>query len=240
MTEQHICPLAKFSKHKTDDYHCNQQCGASIAVQARYEAANIPDGYRNIYLDNSPVRDNQEKIYKALDAYMKTFIQEDVQIKNLYLSSKSPGTGKTTTSIVILNEWIRRRFLYFAKKGETIPEVLGLFMDVTEFQNRYNMATLSNDDEEMARIASDIRKYSEAPFLVVDDLGVRSATEAFRGYLHTIINARVSRGKPTVYTSNEQIDSLKTIFDARLYDRVRDQTLEMSFSGGSKRGRRTT
>lgn len=240
MAEQYVCPLAKFSKHKTDDYHCNTVCGASIAVQARYEAAGIPEGYRNIYLDNSPAKDDQEDVYKALGAFINTFSKDDVQIKSLYLYSKSPGTGKTTTAIAVLAEFLRRRFLYHAKKGETIPEVLGLFCDINEMQTQYNLATMSNRDVELGRIRDDIERYSSAPMLVMDDVGVRSSTESFRAMVHSIINRRVTNNLPTIFTSNVLMEDLETVFDARLRDRIADQNITLAFKGSSKRGRRAS
>src|SRR5699024_11803461 len=101
------------------------------------------------------------------------FTADDVRIKNLYLVSNSPGTGKTTTGVALINEYIRRRFMYLASKGRTIPEVLALFMDVNDVQTRYNMASMSNDDEEMARIVADIIRYSTTPYLGADNIGWR-------------------------------------------------------------------
>lgn len=233
MTEQ-FQPLAKFTRKGAD---LDSVRAAHIAVMARYEAAGIPSEYFGITLDNSPVREAQRAVYEALDAYANTFT-EDIRHKNVYAYSKSPGTGKTSSALAVMHEWIRRRFLHHVKKGEQVPEVLALFMDVTEFQNRYNLSTMTRNESGLNRIAEEIRRYSTVPFLVVDDLGVRGATEAFRGYLHTIMNARAVNGLPTFYTSNEPMESLKTIFDDRLYDRVRDQTIQMNYSGESHRGRR--
>ena len=202
-------PLTPFFRDKGDGLTA-QQRAAVISVQARYEAAGIPKGYRDIYLDNSPAREDQSEIYSLLESYVKTFTADDVRIKNLYLYSQASGTGKSSTSIAILSEYIRRRFMYLASKGRTIPEVLALFMDVNDVQTRYNMAIMSNDDEEMARIVADIKRYSTAPFLVL----------------------------PTVYTSNVPISDLANVFDARLADRIGDMCGVLQFSGSSKRGKR--
>ena len=230
-------PLTPFFRDKGDGLTA-QQRAAVISVQARYEAAGIPKGYRDIYLDNSPAREDQAEIYSLLESYVKTFTADDVRIKNLYLVSYSPGTGKTTTGAVLINEYIRRRFMYLASKGRTIPEVLALFMDVNDVQTRYNMASMSNDDEEMARIVADIKRYSTAPFLICDDLAVRGATESFRSLVHAVINERNTAELPTVYTSNVHISDLSSVFDARLADRIGDMAAVLQFKGSSKRGKR--
>jgi DNA replication protein DnaC len=77
---------------------------------------------------------------------------------------------------------------------------------------------------------------TNAPFLVMDDIGVRDASEAFRADLHAIINARVADGRPTVYTSNVPMIQTASVFDRRLADRIRDLCVEMTFEGGSRRG----
>lgn len=231
MTER-FQPLAKFTRKGAD---LDSVRAAHIAVMARYEAAGIPSEYFGITLDNSPVRDDQTEIYRALDVYADTFSQ-DVRHKGIYMTSSQTGNGKSTSAIALTNEWIRRRFLYYVKNGKQVPEILALFMDVTEFQNTYNMATMTKNQEMMDKVAKDIARFSEVPFLCVDDIGVRAVSDALRGYLHTIINARTSNRLPTVYTSNERMDTLKRTFDKRIYDRVRDQTIEFTFSGESKRG----
>ena len=230
-------PLTPFFRDKGDGL-TPQQRAAVISVQARYEAAGIPKGYRDIYLDNSPAREDQAKIYSLLESYIKTFTADGVRIKSLYLYSASPGNGKTTSAAVLANEYIRRRFMYLASKGRTIPEVLALFMDVNDVQTRYNMASMSNDDEEMARIVADIKRYSTAPFLICDDLAVRGATESFRSLVHAVINERNTAELPTVYTSNVHISDLSSVFDARLADRIGDMAAVLQFKGSSKRGKR--
>ena len=230
-------PLTPFFRDKGDGLTA-QQRAAVISVQARYERAGIPKGYKHIYVDNNVVRGDQKALYDVLDSYVKSFTTEGIQIKSIYLYSQSPGTGKTTTAASLLNEYIRRRFMYLASKGETIPEVLALFMDVNDVQTRYNMASMSNDDEEMSRIVADIRRYSTVPFLVCDDIGLRNATESFRALVHAVINERVANELPTVYTSNVPIGDLASVFDDRLADRIGDQCAVLKFTGNSKRGKR--
>ena len=97
---------------------------------------------------------------------------------------------------------------------------------------------MSNDDAELERIGNDIKRAQIAPFVVFDDVGIRSSTEAFKSYIHAIINHRTANGMPTVYTSNLPLEDMATVFDARLYDRMRDQCVEVAFVGESNRGGR--
>ncbi|GMK47594.1 hypothetical protein PghCCS26_47240 [Paenibacillus glycanilyticus] len=117
------------------------------------------------------------------------------------------------------------------------------FLDVNEWQTDYNAFNRPRVPDEIAAPAA-ARYYTAqrtamaAPFLVADDIGVRDASEAFRADLHTVINARVAGGLPTVYTSNIPLAELGTLFDRRLADRVRDLCGELTFKGESKRGMR--
>jgi DNA replication protein DnaC len=113
-----------------------------------------------------------------------------------------------------------------------------VFLDVNAFQTDYNLATMTNDDAEMAKIRATIQRTQAAPFAVLDDIGVRSASEAFRSYVHAIVNYRTANGLPTVFTSNLPIEEMAQVFDARLYDRMRDMCAVLHFDGTSKRGRR--
>lgn len=229
-------PLEIFFKDKREEL-TPKQYFAVLAVNARYENAGIPKDYQHIYLDNSPAKDDQQRIYKILDRYVGKFT-ESGNIPNLYLYSQETGTGKTTTACAILNEYIRRRYIYLTKENLTVPETLGAFLDLNKMQSRYNLANLSKDSDELERMFQDIKHYTQIPFIVIDDIGVRNASESFRSLIHMIINDRITNQLPTVYTSNIHVDSLHRIFDERLQDRIKDKSVELHFVGESKRGRK--
>ena len=231
------------SDYRTDNCEtCSKLCPHRIALEGldgksgRIGNAGLPKDYRGITLANSPSRTNQPAIYELLEKYVATF--GGGEEKSLYLWSKSPGTGKTTTASALISEWIARDYLNALKAGEQPRQVPAIFFDVNDFQTRYNLATMTNDDEGIAKLGREIKRVQDAPFAVLDDIGVRDATEAFRAYLHAIINYRVTNALPTVYTSNLPIEEMATVFDERLYDRIRDQCGVIHFEGTSKRGRR--
>lgn len=227
---------------------CSDQCSAFIAMHGRsgkggrVGAAGLPADYRLVTLANSPARAEQAKIYAKINDYCATFdrqFEEGAErIKSLFLYSESPGTGKTTTAAAILNEWLTVHYVGSLQRGVQPMQRPAYFLDVNAFQTDYNLATMTNDDAGMAQVKSIIQRTQTAPFAVLDDIGVRSATEAFRSYVHAIINYRTTNGMPTVFTSNLELAEMERVFDARLYDRMRDQCAVLSFGGESKRGRR--
>ena len=226
----------------------------------RQASANIPVDYIGVLLADSPVRESQAKNYELLEVYTKTFDRqfEDVQtklraqgktdneirIKSLYLWSESPGTGKTTTAVALLNEYLLRNFIGNLKRKITPPQRPVYFLDANQLQTEYNTFNRPRVPEDIAEPASrryynaiEYGKYTE--FVVIDDIGVRESTDGFRADLHSVINYRTTNALPTIYTSNIPIEELEEVFgEKRLADRVRDMCQPIHFAGESKRGRR--
>ena len=232
---------------------CNAHCPHYIALMGpngtggRVATAGVPKDYRLVTASNSPARAEQAAVYRAVDEYIKTFerqFEPDGQrIKSLYLFSESPGTGKTTTASALLNEWLIAHYVGSLRLGLQPLQQPAYFLDCNEWQTLYNEFNRSNVPRDIAEPAS--REYykreqqaRKAPFAVLDDIGVRQATEGFRGDLHALINYRCVNGLPTIYTSNLPIEDMAQVFDERLYDRMRDMCLSLSFSGTSRRGKR--
>lgn len=235
---------------------CNAICPSYVAVHGadglggRLGAAGVPAEYRRLTLANSPARETQAEAYKIAEAYVGTFTRQfgstaDGRIKSLYLYSHEPGTGKTTTAAALINEWIIRHYIGSIQRNGQPLERPAFFLDVNAWQTDYNAFNRPRVPDHIAEPAAS-RYYrnqsaaSSSPFAVLDDIGVRDASEAFRADLHAIINARVTEGLPTVYTSNVPIAELSRVFDARLADRVRDLCGVVPFVGGSKRGLRAS
>lgn len=254
MTNNHASKCILASRCKlADGPACNRQCGAYISMHGysgtggRISNANTPADYRLLTLANSPAKEGQPKIYATLERFVTTFERQfeadGERIKSLYLWSESPGTGKTTSAISVLNEWIIASYLGAIKRNRQASLSPAYFLCVNEWQTLFNEFNRSNIPRDVAEPAS--REYyrrmqlaKTSPFAVCDDLGIRAASEAFRADLHSVINARTTNSLPTIFTSNLPIEEMAVIFDQRLYDRVRDQCAVLHFAGESRRGRR--
>lgn len=221
---------------------CSSTCAYRITMKARQDYANVPIDYRDKTLANNP-----SQISTHLNGYVSTFARqfdaEAEPIKSLYLFSSEPGTGKTTSAAVALNEWIARNYIGSLQRQLTPAQAPAYFLDVNEWQSLYNKFNRGNVPKEVGEPASieyykRLSRAKSAPFAVLDDIGIRSATEAFRSDLHEIINHRVTNRLPTVYTSNVELANLSQVFDKRLADRIGDLCLKITFEGESNRGRR--
>ncbi|KUP31118.1 DNA replication protein [Bacillus halotolerans] len=259
MTNENNCVLANGCK-AAGSSACTQHCPYFIAMHGvsgnggRSAAAGLPREYRLVTLGNSPARGDQPEAYKAVDAYASTFDRQFDQqdgtitpaerIKDLYLVGEEPGTGKTTTAAALLNEWMRVHYSGSLRRGLGPSQRPAYFLDVNAWQNDYNEFNRPRVPDSVAEPAA-ARYYraleaaKTAPFAVLDDIGVRDATDGFRGDLHAVINARVTNQLPTIYTSNVALGSLATVFgEKRLADRIGDLCREIEFVGESKRGMR--
>lgn len=252
MTNEKVCLLAEHCKLAGSE-KCISSCGSYISIHGhsgkggRVSAAKVPSDYKNITLNNSPARGSQPKVYDTLDKYAKTFEryfdENSNRIKSMYLWSQNPGTGKTTTAIALLNTWIIHLYIGSVRRGLSVLQTPAFFLDTNEWQTLFNEFNRSNVPKDIAEPANReyyrrLQQAKSAPFAVLDDIGVRTATEAFRGDLHSVINHRTANGMPTVFTSNLPIAEMANVFDARLYDRMRDQCAVIHFEGKSKRGKR--
>lgn len=257
ITNESRCLLASYCRNAASS-SCTNACGSFIALHGhsgtggRAAASLLPREYALTTLESSPVGANQLRIYTQLVQLVDTFsrqfeaaahIAPSDRIKSVYLWSDETGTGKTTTAAALLNEWLIAHYIGSIKRGAQPLQVPAVFIDVNELQTYYNEFNRKNIPQDVGEKAS--REYyrrlelaRSVPFVVLDDLGVRDATEGFRGDLHSVINARVSKQLTTVYTSNHPLDALENTYDRRLYDRVRDLTLQFEFKGESKRGKR--
>jgi DNA replication protein DnaC len=218
-----------------------------IALDGRVRESRIPSDYLNITVRNSFVRKDQEKLYAFLDNYVKTFRRQfeegSERIKSLYLYSDATGTGKTTTAAAIGNEFIKRHYFGALKRGLKADRRPVLFLDMNELQGHYNQANRQNIPREIGEAANReyfdlIHRAKQSKLLIIDDMSLRSVTEAFRGDIHKFINHRAANELPTIYTSNKPIKDLKIDYSKQIWDRVRYNCIEIPFAGESKRGLR--
>lgn len=211
----------------------------------RVANANVPKQYRDVLVKDCVVRENEPKIYAKLDAYVKTFARQFTgeQIKGLYIYSPKTGNGKTTTACALLNEFIARHYIGSIKRDLQPKQFPAYFFDVNYWNKLYTQFTRHGVPRHIAEKAS-AEYYSmesiarSVPMLVMDDIGVREdVSDAFRMDLHALINYRNVEELPTIYTSNVPITELPRIFrEDRLADRIKDMTIQLTFTGDSKRG----
>lgn len=211
--------------------------------------ANVPLDYSRMTIKNNPVRDSQPEVYEQIEKYFE-IAQERLtdpdceRVKSLYLYSYSPGTGKTSTACAIANSFLQSHFISSLKNGSIIDSNFCYFLDFNLLQSKFAEFNNPNVPKEIKTPATNefyhsLKAAKEAKILILDDIGIRTPSDAFQAIAHDLINHRVVTRMITIYTSNIEMKDLDEVYDKRLKDRIIDQCVPIDFYGESQRGIRT-
>ncbi len=125
------------------------------------------------------------------------------------------GLGKTHLSLAIAREVIERGFgvIYCST-----PEILSK-LEKERFGKSYN----NSDDSEEA--------LKECDLLILDDVGSEFHTSFTKNIIYNIINFRISHGKPTIISTNLELEELEVMYSQRLVSRLMGEYVIMNFVG---------
>lgn len=201
-------------------------------IQPFQRVSKIPDRYKSVLLADLHVV-KQSKFKEYVGSFKGN------EITNIYIHGECTGTGKTTSAVALANEFVVT-YLIKRLQGNVVENSYPIyFLDANEWQTLYNAFNRPNVAERTAKITSNeyydrMEIASKAELLIIDDVGVRASTEGFRGDIHKLINDRISNKSITVFTSNLPIEDMASIYDKRLYDRLREDCLVVSYEEFTK------
>lgn len=171
-----------------------------------------------------------EAAYQIL-AYIDKTKELGLQQEGLYLAGKF-GTGKTFLMCYLLHE--------LAKAGYS-----GAIVYMPEF-----VEDLKSMMHEPGKLRETVEMMKETDLLIFDDIGAENLNPWVRDHvLGAILNYRMNR-KPTLYTSNYELDALERHFSftnkdgdeqhkgERLMDRIRPYVEVVMVTGENKRGKK--
>lgn len=132
------------------------------------------------------------------------------ELSSAFLHGKV-GAGKSVNAAWRMLEWSR------LKHRQSKVQTKALFVNTGEFlqelRNSYDV-----DSSSELQI---IEKYKTVDMLIFDDFGAHRSTDWVYQILYLIINWRYSHFKPTIYTSNNSLQELTTMFnDERIISRI--------------------
>lgn len=220
---------------------CNNLCHYFIVAHGTdgnsglWSSRNVPTLYDGLTLTDLPDGENFEPIKK----YINNIENAIKGGTGLYLYSignvNNPlgtGTGKTTSAIVILNEFTKLRIKQITQckiKQKVNP---ALFLKVSQFQNTYNKqfrdVENSSAGEQFYRLKT---LAMNVELLILDDIAIRNSTETFTGELYEIIDYRYSSRLTTIFTANVPVGKLQSIFDERITSRIEGMCYKIPFEG---------
>lgn len=226
---QHTCELCKDTGvYNRKTCSCKKQLmlenvytQSSISERVKYE--NFDRFNLNIFrkdrMSNEIISpyENMKKNLHNMKVYAETFNSKSL---NLYIFGPV-GTGKTFMSMCIAKKVMDRGFsVIYQSASELIDNLTTYqFMNANEKLNyRKNIDLLYNSD-----------------LLIIDDLGTEIISEISKSVLVEIVNQRLVKRKPTIISSNIDIDDIDDYYGARLFSRIMGQYETVKFYGNDVR-----
>ena len=92
-----------------------------------------------------------------------------------------------------------------------------------------NMERAKFESDEDAK--QDVRKYTAADLLIVDDLGTEMGGQFTTAALYTLVNDRLLSGSPTIISTNLTTEELERRYSPQIASRLRGEYLRVPFVG---------
>lgn len=243
-TKVNKCIFSGIGKHDTE---CKGDCYPSVLAYGLsgnggfMASSNIPKKYQNIFLEDLPIKEANPKAYAVSNAYIENVLDFVNRGVGLFFYSvpntenpRGTGTGKTQTAITIANEYMRERIVQHTKRDKSIESQPALFIRVAEFQNTYNKQFRGGFEEQekaTSKLNNMVKRMEESELLILDDISLRSSTEAMTNLLYDILDERYINEKPVIFTSNYPIQKIGEILNPQIQSRIEGMTELIAFVG---------
>lgn len=243
-------------KDKCNNYSnyekCNNECFAYVVLHGvngksgYWGNSRIPEKYKECTVDNLPIGSDNPDAEKVIKRYCSDF-DKFVLDKGMGLflfsipnaeNRLGTGTGKTTSAITILNEYLIHRVQSFIKNDFDFKDNPVMFLKLSELQNTYNSQFRGGfkiQEEASIKYYTLLKRMKTVELLVLDDIGIRDLSEPFKNELYDVIDTRVTNGLSTIYTSNYPLSTLADLLGERIVSRIEGQCYSVGFKGEDHR-----
>lgn len=186
------------------------------AIPAIYEGMGAQDFDFDIYGKNMAMA----KVKAIVNGFILKFSLWQREGKNLYIYSKTKGTGKTMLSCILLNE-VTMRHMTPAR-----------FITVYDYLNTVTESWKDKTGDTSARL----RDIETTQLLILDDIGAQDPNKLVNDSLFKLIDRRYSNMLVTIFTSNKKINDLG--LDDRIISRIEEKSILVSLPEVSIRQRK--
>lgn len=183
----------------------NRRSPLSLSDFASFDLSYYPKDCRN----------KMTNIFNYCKAYANNFNSDSDSI----IMTGGTGLGKTHLALAIANEVI--------KKGMGVIYISAPDM-VTALEN-YQFNREMSGEEITPQILSD------CDLLIIDDLGTEFVTSFSKGAVYNVFNSRISRGKPTIISTNLTMAELEKNYTDRFVSRITGYCRRLHFEGSDIR-----
>lgn len=195
------------------------ECLIKQREQNRLRFANIPEAFKDVNLSNFSMsvykkQESKESIkitVKMVNEYLKNIVENFKNGMGLYIYSNTKGSGKTRLALSIANELIEKGMQV---KFATSPQILNEIRATWDKERDYSESKLLED-------------LSNTKILIIDDFGTEKPKDWINDRFYSIINQRYINKKPTIFTSNHELNFLE--YDDRITSRIRERVYQISF-----------
>lgn len=204
------------------------KCREKAVMRRRIHFAELPDAFKDMTLKSFDlgVYKMQEGRTAAriacgiIKEYLSAFEEAKTAGTGLYLFSDAKGSGKTRMAASIANELMHNHDT--AVKFSTGTRILN------EIRRTYDRETDMTESRLLDALAA-------VDVLIIDDFGAEKVTDWVRDKFYEIINGRYVGKKVTIFTSNQNLDTLQ--YDDRITSRIKEMCYLVYFPEESVRDR---
>ena len=204
---------------------CDDDCSNCIIypqMKWQFDNSGLPKSkYKPIKLTPQPV---DKSAFKQLADIRKNIDQFVKDGKNLYICSTTPGNGKTSWAIKML-----QTYFHYVAEGNLF-NVKGMFVSVPNL-------LIKMKDFDNPNLAEFKENLQSTDLLVLDDIAVTGLSQFDYLQLFTLVDNRMLAEKSIIFTSNNvTLDDLEKSVGVRLASRVWRNSTIIELRGDDRRG----
>lgn len=224
MISEKNCWLTDNCKH----LHCEDPNGCMILFKLDYfyTQANIPINLRKKLTLRIDADGSDYEAFMTLKNIENDIVKFVKDGKNILLHSKIPGNGKTSWALRLMQTYFNKIWL----NGSLTCH--GLFINVPYFLTALK-DNITDKSDYIQHIKNNV---SSCDLVIWDDIGHKLGTDYEISNLLSMIESRIINGKANIYTSNLTDEELQKALDGRLASRICNNSINLTFVGGDKRG----
>lgn len=187
------------------------------STKKAFKESQIPKKYFWKFIDDfdEKVSDKAKKLTGIVGTIRDS--SPDQKWKHGYYFFGSAGTGKTLMACIILQELM----LKYSSRGR--------FIDLSRQFFQRLKSSYSISDESYGEAGQILDELIRIPFLVIDDFGIQRNTEWETEMLYNLIDSRYVEERPTIITSNINIDKFKDVAHGRISSRIQEMCKTIYF-----------